>query len=139
MSDLGSRLKNPGLAPLIEAALQRTGISIEQLTDARQIEATDWKGTYPTLSQAELAQVSAIRADESYDTLEGSIGSVVGYAAGTWDGGLEAVEEDCEDSPEMARFMVAFVNILIENPRLVGGTTIDVDKLVEIREAIHGE
>lgn len=126
---------NLDVQPLVNEALRRSGVSIEALSDAKQIAAIDWKNEFPRLSGDDLATVSSIPPEGTYETVSGSVTSVVSYANGSWDDGLNAVVEDC-DYPPMAKFMLAVVDILIENPTTFPELTLDPTKLAEIRQAI---
>lgn len=118
------------LLAFFEEAAARASVPMSALTDTAM-------GEYPIPTGQQPRGTARIR--DPYQTLQGSLGSAVGYATGEVPEGLQQVVEDCEDSASMRKFMQAVLDILIANPtRVTTGASrrLDVAKLTLIRRSI---
>lgn len=129
---------------LLSRASAQSGISLERLTDA-QLGELSMEGYIGDdgrlLSPAEFIErhghTGPPPAADTYHTLQGSLGSLVRYANGAWEGGLEAVMEDCRDSRRLARFMQAVVEVLINDPKCLPDTVgLDQTRLAQVLQTM---
>ncbi len=122
-------------ALLFTAAAERSGVSLDKLTDAVQIAAMSCQDYGPVSKQ--MAEVSRVPGGMSYEALTGSLESLVTYATGSDadHDGFAAVLEDCR-LPNTAKFMHALVEILVESPVYFEGVALNVERLLEVERAI---